>query len=100
MNQDYIKENESKLKHHEQAASSLYAKICRMRKSARLTIADHAIVRYQERVKLLPVGEVIDRLATDQVNKFYEKLGDGIYPTGEGTVRVVIKGGVIVTVYT
>lgn len=97
--QENINQVERSLKHAEHMSSSQYSKLCRLRKHKKPSVSDHAIVRYQERVKLLPVNEVREKLLSKDVVRFYETLGDGTYPIGEGTIRVVITDGVIVTVY-
>lgn len=93
-----IRKKEEELKAMEHRCTTLYTQIDRMRRHSKPYCSDHAIVRYQERVRLLPVEEVISNLLSSQVKKLYNTLGDGTYPTGEGTTRVVIKSGVIVTV--
>ncbi len=96
--QTNIHHKEFELKEAERSASSLYNKVRKMRRNTRLQVTDHAIVRYQERVKLVSPEEVCRELVTDQVQKYYADLGDGTYPTGEGCTRVVIKDGFILTV--
>lgn len=93
-----IHKKEEELKEAEAKASRLRHQLCKMRKSTKLSCSDHAVVRYQERVKLRPVGEVLSSLLCPKVQQYYQDLGDGTYPIGEGSTRVLIKNGVIVTV--
>lgn len=93
-----IQQKEQKLKEHEACSSRLYNQIKSMRRHHKLVCSDHAVIRYQERIRLRPVGEVLSELMNSKVIKYYEELGDGTYPTGEGSTRAVILNGVIVTV--
>jgi hypothetical protein len=62
-----------------------------------LTVSDHAIVRYIERV----IGDDIPtmkRTLADAIEPMFKSLGDGDYPFLGGTATV--RGGVIVTITT
>jgi septal ring factor EnvC (AmiA/AmiB activator) len=97
--QQNIHLKEFQLKEAEQKVSSLYNKVRRMRKQSKLTVSDHAIVRYQERIKMLPPDEVQRRLLSTQVQRYYQDMGDGTFPIDTfETTRVVIKDAVVVTV--
>jgi hypothetical protein len=62
-----------------------------------LTVSDHAIVRYIERV----IGDDIPTMKqtlADAIEPMFKSLGDGDYPFLGGTATV--RGGVIVTITT
>lgn len=100
MNKIELQKTEAALKEKEAECRRLYNKARRIRQAHKLTVTDHAIVRYQERVELLPPAEVEHRLLTPKVIRYYTDLGDGIYPIAEGApTRVVIREGFIVSIY-
>lgn len=73
----------------------LEADIKALESKKELTVSDHAVLRYIERV----MGINLDNIRTDiieQVEKHYDVLGDGKYPIDNG--RTVIQNGVIVTI--
>lgn len=100
MSQENIKRVEYELKVKENECRRLYQKLTNIRQSNHcIKITDHAVVRYLERVQKLEMETVVHQeLLTEPVRKMYAQLGDGTYPTGKGTTRVVIKEGTIVTV--
>lgn len=96
--QKNIKKKEHELKELEVKSSATYMQLKKMRRRTKLLVTDHAIVRYQERVEFLPASLIQEKLINAQVLNYYYSLGDGTYPIGESSIRVVIKEGVIVTV--
>lgn len=65
-------------------------------KSKELTVTEHAILRYIERVEAIPPGEVASRILTDKLKELVATLGDGKFPLDGFWVRV--KDNVVVTV--
>jgi predicted ribosome quality control (RQC) complex YloA/Tae2 family protein len=66
-------------------------------KRGELVITDHAIVRYMERVKNLPLEEVKKLLLPDSTRALIGELGNGKFPAG-GTHSVVVKDNIVLTV--
>lgn len=64
-----------------------------------LTISDHGLVRYLERVLGVDIQQVKDNILTDYIKDLYYKndCSDGEYPT-DLDYKAVIKGGKIVTI--
>lgn len=55
-----------------------------------IEISDHAIVRYQERVELLPTAEVKEKILNPTFVKIVDTLGpDGQYPIHDNVFAVV-----------
>lgn len=64
-----------------------------------LTVSEHAILRYQERVNGLDLEQAKSAILSPSVLALIEKLGgSGEYPNKEGGFVVVLKDGVVVTV--
>jgi len=68
-------------------------------KKGELIITDHAIVRYMERVKHLPLEELKKLLLPDSTRALIAKLGNGRFPAG-GTHSVVVKDNIVLTITT
>lgn len=82
----------------QQELTKIYEKLDKLKKGE-LVITDHAIVRYMERVKNLPLEEVKKLILPDGTRALIEKLGNGKYPAG-GTHYVVVKDNIVLTVLT
>lgn len=98
MNEQSYKHKEELLRLKEAECNKLYRQLCDMRRTHLIRISDHAILRYMERHYKMDLNKVEDEIITKQVEEMYSKLGDGTYPTGNGSTRVVIKNGTVVTV--
>ena len=62
-----------------------------------LSVSDHAILRYLERVEQIPPAEVAARILTPKLKEMVATLGDGLYPVDHFQVRVV--NNTVVTVF-
>jgi hypothetical protein len=96
--QQTIQRTEFELKEMESKTRNMYNKLCKLRRCQKISVSDHAIVRYLERVHSATIEQACENMLTQQVVNYYHELGDGTYPTGNGSTRVVIKNAVIVTV--
>jgi hypothetical protein len=94
-----IKHKEELLKQKEAEVRNLYNQVRRMRNNSIIRVTDHAIVRFLERHYKIDMKKIEDEMVTKQVEEMYSKLGDGIYPIDNGTTRVVIEKGIVVTIY-
>jgi hypothetical protein len=65
-------------------------------KAKELTVSDHAVLRFIERVEALPPGEVRSRILTPKLKEMVATLGNGSYPVEGFSVRV--QDNVVVTV--
>ncbi len=96
------KEFEAKKK----AISKLRSMIEKLNNTNEITISEHALVRYFERVLKFDMEEIKQNILTEEVLRLSEELGgSGTYPTGKQDVdgdnyRVVLKNNVVVTVGT
>ena len=66
-------------------------------KKPKLTISDHALVRYMERVIGVDVNGVRKQILDAKSKKDISVLGDCVYPVNN-LYCVVVKDGVVVTV--
>lgn len=84
----------------EAKAARLRAQAARM--DGRLTVSDHALVRYLERAYGLDVEALRAALAPPALRAVVAAVGDGQYPveTAAGTHYAVVEGGCVVTVLT
>lgn len=64
----------------------------------RVKISDHALLRYLERVEGIDMGEVTDKILTEDLRKKISYFGDGSYHVAEGKFKVVVQDDVIITV--
>lgn len=62
-----------------------------------LTVTDHAIIRYLQRVQQIDISLVPAKIITEDLRKNVNKLGDGHYPVDD--FIVVVSDNVVVTVY-
>lgn len=68
----------------------------RLHKKKELSVSDHAILRYQERVEVIDPSLVPDKILTPQLRKMVETLGNGTFPV-DG-FQVVVQGNTVITV--
>lgn len=66
-------------------------------KNKELSVTEHAIVRYFERVLGFDLEEIESKILTPTVCGLHEKLGNGKIPLSDGC-RVVIKNNTVVTI--
>ena len=65
-----------------------------------LTISEHAILRYIERVMGVNIENIADKvLPADEVSMI-EHLGNGHFPINNGEFKIIVKNGIVITVYT
>lgn len=64
----------------------------------KIDISDHAIVRYVERVHGIDMKKMKNKIITKDLKKEVKKGGNGTYIVGD--FKVVVRGGVIVTILT
>lgn len=63
-----------------------------------LVVSEHAILRYLERVELIPVEEIPAKILTQEVIRIYNVIGGGKIPLGETGKHLVIKGNTVITI--
>lgn len=63
-----------------------------------LVISEHAILRYIERVEIIPIEEVKAKVLSEQLIKMWKILGNGEYPIGDTGACAIIKNGIITTI--
>lgn len=63
-----------------------------------LRIADHAKLRYLERVLGMDVDALCQPLLTEQLLRVAQVLGNGTFPIGEGNIMAVVHNGIVATV--
>jgi predicted RNase H-like nuclease (RuvC/YqgF family) len=86
------------------AVDELQKKIDRLEHPVEVTISEHAILRYFERIESVEMDKIKENILTEKVKKLIDELGpNGTYPTGmynkKGTeYRVKVVDNVIVTV--
>jgi hypothetical protein len=94
-----IEKTEELIRLKQQELHRLTERLTRIRRTTKLKVSDHAVVRFIERIKVVSVNQVWEELITPQVVRYYHQLGDGTYPINDySCIRVVIKDAVIVTV--
>ena len=64
-----------------------------------VTMSEHAMLRYIERVLGFELSQITDKILTPEFNKAVRAMGDGKIPMPDGA-RAVVKNGVIVTIET
>jgi len=68
----------------------------RLHKKKQLTVSDHAIIRYQERIEVIDPALVADKILTPQLRNMVETLGNGVFPVDD--FRVVVQDNTVITV--
>lgn len=64
-----------------------------------LTVSEHAIIRYIERVLGINIDEVVEKILPSKEVELIKELGNGRYPIQNGEFKVVVRNGVVVTVH-
>lgn len=77
---------------------ALQEEINELKKEEGLILSEHATLRYLERVELIPIDQVKEKIITDELVRLHNVLGNGTYPVGDTGVSVVIKNNVIITI--
>ena len=69
-------------------------------RNSTLTVTEHAVIRYLERVEGLDVQAIKNKLATEELQKQVSVLGGGEYPVNiDGNrVKVVVRNFKVITV--
>ena len=62
-----------------------------------ISVTDHAVIRYLERVMGVDIGAVKRKISGGAVVKCASAIGDGRYPIEPG-VKAVVRGGKVVTI--
>lgn len=62
-----------------------------------LIVTEHAVVRYMERIKHLPMAEIKELIVPPETKAMIERFGSGKFPAG-GTHHVVVKNNMVLTV--
>lgn len=86
---------ESSLKDEELAQLDMRITQCT---TGTLTVSEHAILRYAERVMGLDVNQIISQILTPDVRGLHARLGSGEYPLSD-KFSLRIKNNVVVTVF-
>jgi hypothetical protein len=63
-----------------------------------LTMSEHAILRYVEKVQLVNPNDVPGIVITEELKKMHRVLGNGEYPMGDSGFSLIIKNNIIVTI--
>lgn len=66
--------------------------------TATLTVSEHAIIRYIERVIGIQRDDIAGKILTPEIQQIHKEMGNGKFPIEDGKARVVIKDNVIVTI--
>lgn len=81
--------------------NNLRQKINSLSKSSeQLTISEHAILRYIQRVMGLDIEEISSKILPQEEMQVVDRLGNGHYPINNGEFRIIVKNRVVITVYT
>lgn len=89
----------AKITSNQNRIKTLEAEILKRKQTKPLTITDHAILRYLERVEGIDVEVVKKALVGQQVLDQVSALGgDGVYPSEDGTCQIRVSNSVVVTV--
>lgn len=85
-------------------SDDLIRRINKLEKPTEVTISEHALLRYFERVLKFDLEEIKKLIVTEKVTKLIDELGEsGSYPTGKldkdgNEYRITLKNNVVVTV--
>ncbi|MBR7928164.1 hypothetical protein KBI51_08265 [Aerococcaceae bacterium zg-ZUI334] len=70
------------------------------KESKGITVSEHAIIRYLERVLGINSEEIVEKILPERTKQLAMELGNGQYAVNEGEFKVVIRNGVVVSVLT
>lgn len=94
-----IAENRRKIKQHSENIERLNKRINGISRKEGLLLSEHAILRYLERVELIPIEQVKEKVVTEKLIEIYEAIGDGAeIPFGDGGHTCVVKNGIVITI--
>jgi len=85
------------IKKHSRNVNSLKAQIADMTKD-KLVLSEHAKLRFLERVELIDVNDIENKVITDELIRMWKVLGNAEFPIGIGEHTCTIKNGVITTI--
>ena len=88
--------NRSEIKRLQDQREEIVGKLDRLT-PGRITVTDHALVRYMERVLGIDLEEVRTKMFTDAQRQIVSTLNSCILPIGEGQAAV-LKNRVVVTI--
>lgn len=63
-----------------------------------LIVSEHCILRYLERIELIPIEQVEAKILTDELKRMVSVLGGGKFPLGDTGKHVVVKQNVCITI--
>lgn len=66
--------------------------------SSALIMSEHAILRYIERVEIISIEEVKNKVLSEELIKVWKILGNGTYPLWNSGYSAVIRNNVITTI--
>lgn len=69
-----------------------------MLQNKKLTVSEHAIIRYVERVLGINIEDIENKILNQTTYHLVEELGNGRYPCNNGQFMIVVKDGCVVTV--
>jgi len=92
------REAKERVSYHHEQIKKFNAQIAKFGEKKGLIMTEHAILRYIERVELVPPEEVEAKVVDEELKRLYSILGDGTYPIYNKTNSCVIKGGQIITI--
>jgi predicted RNase H-like nuclease (RuvC/YqgF family) len=91
---------EDKIKRERETVSRLQREIDRLkRRTEKLVVSEHAILRYVERVMGLDLEEIKKKILPSDLEEKVRIIGNGIFPCG-GTHKIKVSEGVVVTILT
>lgn len=67
-------------------------------KPKNITVSEHAILRYLERVDGINLEQIISKISTDKLKEMVNVLGSGTFPV-DGKFSVKVKNNVVVSVF-
>lgn len=69
-----------------------------MLQNKKLTVSEHAIIRYVERVLGINIEDIENKILNQTTCHLVEELGNGRYPCNNDKFMIVVKDGCVVTV--
>lgn len=93
-----LKELKERDKDHDRKITSLTMQIERLKREDGLILSEHAALRYLQKVELIPIEEIYNKIVTEDIKKMTTVLGDGSFPLGDTGFSIIVKGNVIVTI--
>lgn len=69
-----------------------------LKQSEEVTISEHAILRYLERVVGVDIEQLADKILPPSEKALVEEFRTGRFPVNQGDFKIVVQDGVVVTV--